>query len=100
MIDLSRVVGFDWDDGNSIKSTQKHAVSRGEAEQVFANTPLLLFTDWTHSTSEPRYHAYGQTDAGRLIQISFTLRQDGTLLRVISARPMSAKERARYGQEA
>lgn len=100
MIDLSKVVGFDWDDGNSTKSPQKHAVSRVEAEQVFGNTPLLLFSDWSHSATEVRYHAYGKTDAGRLIQISFTLRQDGTLLRVISASPMSARERARYGQEA
>ncbi|MGP9809962.1 BrnT family toxin [Rhodopseudomonas sp. NSM] len=99
MVDLNGVVGFDWDEGNSSKSTRKHAVTRGEAEQVFGNTPLLLVNDPAHSRSEARYHAYGKTDAGRLIQISFTLRQDGALLRVISARPMSARERARYGQE-
>ncbi|MBB1094225.1 BrnT family toxin [Rhodopseudomonas palustris] len=99
MIDLSRIVGFDWDEGNASKSTQKHGVSRSEAEQVFSNSPLLLLGDLSHSAAEPRYHAYGKNDAGRLIQISFTLRQDGTLIRVISARPMSGRERARYGEE-
>jgi len=99
MIDFGKIVGFDWDEGNSSKSTEKHAVTPGEAEQIFANTPLLVLLDDSHSATEERYHAYGQTNVGRLLQISFTLRQKGTLLRVISARPMSARERARYGEE-
>lgn len=99
MIDLSRIIGFDWDDGNRGKSADKHHVSPAEAEQVFFNRPLLLLHDPAHSAVEERYHAYGKTHAGRLLQISFTLREDETLLRIISVRPMSAKERARYGQE-
>ena len=42
MIDLARVEGFEWDDGNSRKSAEKHGVSQAEAEQVFLNEPLLL----------------------------------------------------------
>jgi uncharacterized DUF497 family protein len=99
MIDLDRIVGFDWDDGNSRKSADKHGVSPAEAEQVFLNTPLLLLHDSGHSATEQRYHAYGKTHAGRLLQIAFTLRQDAVLLRIISVRPMSAKERARYAEE-
>lgn len=99
MIDLKRIAGFDRDDGNSQKSADKHGVSEVEAEQVFLNTPLLLLHDAGHSATEQRYHAYGKTHAGRLLQIAFTLRQDATLLRIISARPMSAKERTRYAEE-
>lgn len=99
MIDFSRIERFEWDDGNRRKSADKHGVSPAEAEQVFLNTPLLLFHDTGHSTDEQRFHAYGKTHAGRLLQIAFTLRRDATLLRVISGRPMSAKERARYAQE-
>ncbi|MBB5048142.1 hypothetical protein HNR60_002904 [Rhodopseudomonas rhenobacensis] len=99
MFDLDHIAGFDWDPGNSRKSTDKHGISQAEAEQVFANKPLLLLHDPTHSKSELRYHAYGKSNTGRLLQISFTLRQDETLLRIISARPMSAKERARYAEE-
>jgi uncharacterized DUF497 family protein len=99
MIDLSRVTGFDWDEGNARKSTDKHGVSLTETEQVFANTPLLLLDDTRHSAAELRYHAYGKTHSGRLLQVSFTLRERGTLLRIISTRTMSAKERARYAQE-
>jgi hypothetical protein len=99
MIDLHRIIGFEWDDGNSRKSADKHDVGSAEAERVFLNRPLLLLHDLAHSVAEQRYHAYGKTHAGRLLQISFTLRQDGTLLRIISVRPMSARERARYAQE-
>ena len=99
MIDLKRIAGFDWDDGNSRKSADKHGVSQAEAEQVFLNAPLLLLHAPGHSATEQRYHAYGKTHGGRLLQIAFTLRQDGTLVRIISVRPMSAKERARYAKE-
>jgi uncharacterized DUF497 family protein len=93
MLDLTSLEGFDWDDGNSRKSTDKHSVSQAEAEQVFFNDPLLLFTDVKHSTDERRYHALGRTDDSRLLQISFTLRGGGRLVRVISARDMSRKEK-------
>ena len=80
-------------------STDKHDVSQTEAEQVFLNSPLLLLDDKAHSVTEKRFHAYGKTNAGRYLQLAFTLRQDATLFRIISARPMSAKERARYDEE-
>jgi uncharacterized DUF497 family protein len=74
-------------------------VRQGEAEQVFFNDPLLVVEDISHSVDELRLHALGRTDAGRLLHISFTLRGDGSLIRVISARTMHRKERTRYEQE-
>ena len=50
------------------------------------------------SRREPRYHALGRTAEGRLLQATFTVRGGGTLLRVISARDMSRKERRVYEQ--
>jgi uncharacterized DUF497 family protein len=98
MIDWARIQGFDWDEGNSRKSAEKHEVSQGEAEQIFFNNPLLVVSDVKHSDTELRLHALGHTDGGRKLHISFTLRGDGTLIRVISARDMSRKERLRYDQ--
>jgi uncharacterized DUF497 family protein len=100
MLDLTRLEGFEWDDGNSRKSTDKHGVSQVEAEQVFFNDPLLLLMDIKHSADEPRFHALGRTDDGRLLHITFTLRGGGRLVRVISARGMHRRERSRYEQEA
>jgi hypothetical protein len=99
MIDSARIEGFDWDDGNSRKSVDKHGVSQTEAEQVFFNEPLLVVEDARHSGREPRFHALGRTDEERLLHLTFTLRRDDSLIRVISARPMHRKERVRYEQE-
>jgi uncharacterized DUF497 family protein len=99
MIDLGQIVGFDWDDGNNRKSADRHEVSQREAEQIFLDPRLLIMRDEKHSDNEARYHAYGSTAAGRKLQVSFTLRGNTTLIRVISARSMSRKERARYEQE-
>ena len=100
MFDLSRIEGFNWDEGNSRKSVEKHGLSQAEAEQIFFNDPLLIVEDVSHSAREVRLHALGRTDAGRLLHISFTLRDDSRLIRVISARTMHRKERLRYEQEA
>jgi hypothetical protein len=98
MINWERVIGFDWDEGNARKSADKHSVSQAEAEQTFFNEPLLLLPDTKHSRQEPRYHALGKTDEGRILHITFTLRAGGTLIRVISARDMHRKERTFYAQ--
>ena len=97
MIDLNGVMGFDWDDGNARKN-DKHGVSMAEAEQFFFNAPVLLLEDEAHSRQEIRVHALGQTDTGRGLHITFTLRQAGALIRVISARDLHRKERAIYEQ--
>ena len=97
MIDLTRIEGFDWDAGNARKN-EAHGVSAAEAEQVFFNEPLLLLEDAVHSTTEPRFHALGTTTDSRLLHVTYTLRSDGTTIRVISARDMSRKERRFYDQ--
>ena len=99
MIDLARIVGFDWDHGNARKSAEKHGVSQLDAEQVFLDPRLRVMIDEKHSGVEKRFHAYGQDAAGRKLQVSFTLRDDDTFIRVISARPMSRRERDRYEEE-
>ena len=98
MINWAQVTGFAWDEGNSRKNAEKHGVSQSEAEAIFFNEPLLLLEDARHSQTEARYHALGETDDARLLHITFTLRQGGTLIRVISARDMLRKERAIYEQ--
>jgi len=91
---LANATGFEWDAGNATKNWARHAVSQSECEQLFFNAPLVLAPDESHSPSEDRWFALGQTDAGRLLFAVFTLR--GSLIRVISARPMSRREREVY----
>ena len=90
------ITGFEWDEGNSEKNWRRHRVTQLEAEQVFFNQPILVSHDLAHSGEEVRYFALGRTNAGRTLMLVFTVRRP--LLRVISARPMSRRERRQYGQ--
>jgi len=98
MIDWTQITGFDWDEGNARKSIEKHDVSQFEAEQMFFNQPLIVLADDKHSQAEARFHALGNTDSARLLHVTFTLRSNDTLIRVISARDMHRKERIFYEQ--
>lgn len=91
VFELLKWEGFDWDEGNLVKNWKKHRVSASEFEQVFFNSPLVAGLDEQHSNREPRYYALGITDAKRKLFIAFTVRKK--LIRVISARDMSQKER-------
>ena len=98
MFDPATIVGFDWDAGNERKSADERGVGQSETEQVFFNQPLLVLEDDRHSLVESRFHALGETNEGRQLRITFTLRRDDTLIRVISARDGRRKERAVYEQ--
>jgi uncharacterized DUF497 family protein len=93
-LDIDAVVGFDWDDANTCKNEKKHNLKWTVIEEVFFNEPLLIVEDIKHSMNECRCVALGKNDSNDLITVVFTLRAN--LIRVISARAMSKKERAIY----
>jgi uncharacterized DUF497 family protein len=93
---LAQATGFDWDAGNATKTWARHAVTQAECEQLFFNAPLVVAVDAAHSVHESRYFALGRTDEGRRLLVVFTVR--GPLVRVISARPMSRREREVYAR--
>jgi uncharacterized DUF497 family protein len=98
-MDLTRVAGFDWDDGNWPKCG-KHGVSRDDIEAMFVNGPGI-FAHPDHSDSEQKLRAIGFNDAGRMVYVSFTLREkpEGLLIRPVSARFMHKKEMKRYERD-
>jgi uncharacterized protein len=85
---------FEWDAGNAEKNWRRHRVSQAECEQVFFNRPLVAVEDVLHSSDEDRFFALGQSDAGRLLFVVYTLR--GEKVRVISARDMTRREEKEY----
>ena len=88
---LAECEGFQWDAGNSAKVWDRHQVMPTECEELFFNRPLIVRSDDQHSAGEERFYALGQTDGGRLLFAVFTIRS--RLIRVVSARDMSRKER-------
>ena len=98
---LRECTGFQWDEDNSGKNWIRHGVTDSESEQVFFNRPLIVAPDVKHSQQEVRYYALGRTDAHRLLFVAFTVRDEVTtsLIRVISARDMTRKERRKYEEK-
>lgn len=93
---ISGLRGFEWDAGNWRKSELKHGVAVTEAQEVLLGDPLCQ-VDVRHSDAEQRYVALGRTSEGRRLFVAFTIRRDR--VRVISARPMSRRERVIYEAE-
>ncbi len=87
--DLSKVEGFEWDKGN-LGHINKHKVKYTECEEIFGNIPFVA-EDEVHSEIEERFHALGKANRGRLLFVSFTIRNKK--IRVISARDQDRKEK-------
>lgn len=94
---LQQGTGFEWDESNVEKNWEKHKVTPVESEQIFFNKPLIVAHDIKHSQSEVRYYALGITDSKRYLFVAFTIRNH--LIRVISSRNMSKKERKIYERQ-
>jgi uncharacterized protein len=95
---FSAFIGFQWDAANADKNWHSHQVSIMEAEQAFLNRPVVLTIAPFRDESEARFALLGVTNSGRPLFVIFTPR--GDRIRVISARPMSRRERSIYDEEA
>lgn len=96
MIDWTTITGFQWDRANVTKNHEKHGIGCPEAESIFLAADLRILEDPKHSTpAEPRWHAFGSSSHHRPLSITFTIRHPS--IRIISARPMNARERKSYG---
>ncbi len=94
---FEKCIGFQWDKGNSEKNRKTHQVLKSEYEQVFFNKPLVVSNTKDKTSKEKRWYILGRTDLDRLLFVVFTIRKN--LIRVISARDMSKKERVNYYEE-
>jgi uncharacterized DUF497 family protein len=95
-----KIDGFDWDSGNSMKSEEKHGISRESIELFFHGRPLVG-PDLKHSYTEDRFLALGKDKHGKHMIVAFTFRtvENGNkLIRPISARYMHQKEVLKYEQ--
>jgi uncharacterized DUF497 family protein len=88
-------VGFDWNSGNLLKVWDTHLVRPSECEEVFANRPFGG-APAKDTAKEERHLVFGKTNEGRLLAVVYTMRN--RLIRVISPRPMSRKERKEYAE--
>lgn len=87
---------FEWDGGKAKRNEEKHGVTFNEAATVFGDPLALTFEDHGHSETEWRYLTFGLSNGGRALVVAHTARDD--MIRIISARPMTPRERRDYEQ--
>jgi len=86
---------FEWDPAKDRSNREKHGLSFDEATELFgAGVDYLEIYDEEHSEEEDRYIAVGPIKRG-VIVVAYTEREDN-VLRIVSARMATKKERQRY----
>jgi len=86
---LSDFDEFDWLKWVQDKLIEKHGVNPDEVEECFEHLPWKV-----RQAGEGKYQLLAQSNSGRYLFVIFVW--NGRLIRVISARDMTAKERTAY----
>ena len=85
---------FEWDRKKAATNFKKHKVSFDEAVTAFYDPLSATFNDPDHSIGEERFITIGYSSSSRLLVVTYTER--GAAVRLINARPASAKEKRRH----
>jgi uncharacterized protein len=88
---------FDWDDQKALENFKNHGVTFGEATEVFYDPNAVQTEDADHSFDEPRFSIIGYSTR-RILFVVFAERHDD-VIRIISARPPTVKERKAYEEQ-
>ena len=90
---------FEWNETKSRSNEKKHGVAFDEASTVFYDDAALLFDDPDHSEDEDRFLLLGLSARLSILVVVHCYREDDHVIRVISARPATARERNVYGSQ-
>jgi uncharacterized DUF497 family protein len=88
---------FVWDPAKAAANLRKHGVSFPEAATALADPNSLTVSDPDHSATEERLILLGLSTRSRLLIVAHTER--GDVIRLISARKATRKERITYEEE-
>jgi len=85
---------FEWDPRKDAANRRKHGVGFREATTVFGDPLATTFPDVDHSLSEQRFLTIGASASRRILVVAHTEKQE--MVRIISARPVTPRERKFY----
>jgi uncharacterized DUF497 family protein len=87
-------VTFEWDPAKASANLKKHGIDFHEAASVLHDFLSTTFPDQEHSRRERRFLTIGMSSTHRLVVVSHT--EAGDIVRIISARAASRRERRFY----
>jgi len=91
-------IQFAWDPRKATENEQKHEVSFEEAQSIFTDEHARLIDDPEHSADEERFILMGLSAKLRILVVVHSYRESEEIIRIISARKASRKERDTYNQ--
>ena len=89
-------LNFEWDRRKNASNLKKHGVTFEEAQSVFCDELAVEFYDVTHSEWEDRFLLLGMSVRLRILLVCYCQRGEGSVIRIISARKATTKERGFY----
>lgn len=98
MLDCGMGMHVEWDPAKAASNFRKHGVALEEAMTVLGDPLSITLPDPDHSREEDRFLLLGRSAAGRLLIVAITEREEA--VRIISARPMTPRERRIHEQQA
>ena len=90
------MIEFEWNPTKARSNFKKHGVSFEEAQSVFYDEYARQFTDDGHSDEEEQFVMLGMSNRSRVLIVCHCERAKGNILRIISARKATSKERKHY----
>jgi uncharacterized DUF497 family protein len=88
-------VSYEWDPAKARANFAKHGVRFADAVSVLEDDLALTIRD-PSSEDEERWITLGRNILGRIVVVVYTWRKDN--VRLISARPATAREKNQYGE--
>ena len=89
-------ITFSWDEDKNKTNQRKHKVSFEEAKSVFSDEFGRLIPDPDHSEEEDRFILMGLSSQVRLLMVCHCYREEGGVIRIISARKADKSETKQY----
>ena len=89
-------IRFVWDDSKASLNRRKHGISFEEAQTVFYDENAIEYFDPEHSEDEDRFIMLGFSFKLRMLVVCYCYRENDTVIRIISARKATNKERLNY----
>jgi uncharacterized DUF497 family protein len=90
-------VTFTWDPAKAAANARRHGISFAEAQTVFLDERGRLLDDPEHSADEDRFILLGLSVRLRVLVVVHAYREASGVVRIISARRATPRERRQYG---
>ena len=92
-------IRLEWDERKNRSNQRKHGVSFEEAQTVFFDERALEYPD-PDAEAEPRFLIIGLSLKLQVLLVCHCFRVDDSVIRIISARRATHKERGAYAERA